>query len=103
MPFSIGSPSSTNRTLWLSHAVRISSSTLSGPVCRTIYMGTGDGAGRALTRLHNAFTPPAEAPTTITRHFGLMGTHGARLFCLVLLLVDRALAGEELLEVAAYT
>jgi len=44
-------------------------------------MGTGEGAGRALTSEHNAFTPPAEAPTTITRRVGLIGTYGAWLFC----------------------
>jgi hypothetical protein len=45
-----------------------------------MYMGTGDGAGRALTSSHNAFTPPEEAPTTMTRLVGLMGTHGYFIF-----------------------
>src|SRR5476651_2051187 len=75
MPFSIRSPSSINRTLWLSHVVRMSSITLTSPLCRTMYTGTGDGAGRALTSAHNAFTPPAEAPTTITGDVDLIGLY----------------------------
>ena len=37
-----------------------------------MYMGKGIGAGKALTSWHNGFTPPADAPTTITRHVGLI-------------------------------